>query len=209
MNKDKEDLIIQNVSLVHFIVLKMGYNQSYYLYDDLVSEGMLALVDVANRFDESRNVKFSTYAVPYISGKIKTYIRAKEQPGGFHVGRTKENENQLIVAQQPLSFEFDLIDADGDESKFSTIIGVEDEGYLEAEVSELEDYIIKVVRTKMSQKSADIFEEYLWSELLGGEKIPQEYLAQKYRLTQPQISRIIIRCKKLIKQALELRPGSW
>jgi RNA polymerase sporulation-specific sigma factor len=44
-------------------------------YDDLVQAGSMGLVKAADRFDEGRGLKFSTYAVPLILGEIKMLFR--------------------------------------------------------------------------------------------------------------------------------------
>lgn len=44
-------------------------------YDDLYGAGCIGLVKAARAFDESRGVKFSTYAVPVILGEIKRLFR--------------------------------------------------------------------------------------------------------------------------------------
>ncbi len=47
------------------------------LVEDLVSAGMLAMIDAANRFDLSRNVRFNTYASWYVkNGILDALIRA-------------------------------------------------------------------------------------------------------------------------------------
>lgn len=48
------------------------------LVEDLVSAGMVAMIDAANRFDVSRNVRFNTYASWFVkNGVLDAMIRAK------------------------------------------------------------------------------------------------------------------------------------
>ena len=72
----KEDINIEGVleyeNLVYSIVHKYGRK---YDTDDLYQVGMLGLVEARNNFDESLDVKFSTYAYYYILGEITKYIR--------------------------------------------------------------------------------------------------------------------------------------
>ena len=44
-------------------------------YDDVFQSGCLGLVKAAQRFDKSKGLKFSTYAVPVILGEIKTLFQ--------------------------------------------------------------------------------------------------------------------------------------
>ena len=44
-------------------------------YDDIFQSGYVGLVKATKRFDESKGLKFSTYAVPVILGEIKTLFQ--------------------------------------------------------------------------------------------------------------------------------------
>ncbi len=69
MNK----LIVQNSPLIWSIVkrfLGRGYEK-----DDLYQIGCIGFIKAVKRFDEQYNTKLSTYAVPYIIGEIKRFIR--------------------------------------------------------------------------------------------------------------------------------------
>lgn len=46
-----------------------------YCSDDLVSEGMIGLIDAVRRFDPNRKLKFVTYSSYCIAGRIKDYLR--------------------------------------------------------------------------------------------------------------------------------------
>lgn len=54
-------------------------------YDDLFQAGSMGLVKAVDNFDESRNVKFSTYAVPVILGEMRQLFRSG---GTVKIGRT-------------------------------------------------------------------------------------------------------------------------
>ena len=58
--------------------------------EDLFQIGMMGLIKAVDNFDDSFQVKFSTYAVPLITGEIKRYLR--DNNSVLHVSRTlKEN----------------------------------------------------------------------------------------------------------------------
>ena len=67
------ELINGNLKLVLSIVQK--YNNRKENLDDIFQIGVLGLIKAINNFDLSKNVLFSTYAVPMISGEIKRYLR--------------------------------------------------------------------------------------------------------------------------------------
>ena len=54
-------------------------------YDDLFQAGCLGLVKAVDHFDESRGLKFSTYAVPVILGEMRRLFR---DGGAVKVGRS-------------------------------------------------------------------------------------------------------------------------
>ena len=43
--------------------------------DDLFQIGCIGLIKAVDNFDDTLNVKFSTYAVPMISGELKRFLR--------------------------------------------------------------------------------------------------------------------------------------
>ena len=72
--------IIEKYSyLVKIIALKIrGVYQQYGDVDDVVNEGIIALIDVIDKFDLSKNVKFETYATIRIKGAIIDYVRKQD-----------------------------------------------------------------------------------------------------------------------------------
>ena len=69
----REALIEKNLGLVHHIVrrfLGRGYDA-----EDLFQIGAIGLMKAIDKFDLAYDVKFSTYAVPMISGEIKRFLR--------------------------------------------------------------------------------------------------------------------------------------
>ena len=69
----KEELINGNLKLVLSILKK--YQTRCDNMDDLFQVGCIGLIKAIDNFDLSHEVKFSTYAVPMITGEIKRYLR--------------------------------------------------------------------------------------------------------------------------------------
>lgn len=69
----KERLLQGNFPLIKSIV--KAYQNKGVEYDDLYQIGSMGFLKAINNFDESFGVKFSTYAVPMISGEIKRFLR--------------------------------------------------------------------------------------------------------------------------------------
>lgn len=69
----KEALIVHNTPLLKSII-KRFYNKGVE-YDDLFQLASMGFIKAIKNFDFSFNVKFSTYAVPMITGEIKRFLR--------------------------------------------------------------------------------------------------------------------------------------
>ena len=71
--KAMEDLIENNKGLIWNIVKR--FQGRGHDIEDLYQVGVMGFIKCIKRFDSSFEVKLSTYAVPYILGEIKRYIR--------------------------------------------------------------------------------------------------------------------------------------
>lgn len=71
--KAMEDLIQANKGLIWSIV-KRFQNRGYEL-EDLYQVGVMGFIKCVKRFDSEFDVRLSTYAVPYILGEVKRYLR--------------------------------------------------------------------------------------------------------------------------------------
>ncbi len=74
------NLIIEKYSyLVKIIALKLrGIYQNYGDVEDIVNEGIIALMDVIEKYDRSKNTRFETYASIRIKGAIIDYVRKQD-----------------------------------------------------------------------------------------------------------------------------------
>ncbi len=98
-DKEARDLIFQeNIGLVWSIV-KRFQNRGVDL-EDLFQIGSIGLLKAVDKFDTSYEVKFSTYAVPMISGEIKRFLR---DDGMIKVSRSlKETCYKAYLAREKL-----------------------------------------------------------------------------------------------------------
>lgn len=69
----EDRLVEENLGLVRMAVKR--YRGFGVEDEDLLQIGSIGLIKAARDFDESKQVKFSTYAVAKIIGEIKTYLR--------------------------------------------------------------------------------------------------------------------------------------
>ncbi|MCX7923646.1 MAG: RNA polymerase sporulation sigma factor SigF [Clostridia bacterium] len=103
-NGDKlaQSIVVEkNVGLVWSIV-KRFQNRGYET-DDLFQIGCIGLIKAINKFDNTFDVRFSTYAVPMIIGEIKRFIR---DDGIIKVSRSlKEISNKARITKEVMSKE--------------------------------------------------------------------------------------------------------
>lgn len=97
-NGSKEEmtkLIEDNSRLVWSIVRR--FNGRGYDIEDLYQIGSIGLIKAIQRFDTSFEVRLSTYAVPYILGEIKRFIR---DDGPIKISRSIKELNIKIIELQ-------------------------------------------------------------------------------------------------------------
>ncbi|AKA70258.1 FliA/WhiG family RNA polymerase sigma factor [Clostridium scatologenes] len=72
----KEELVKKYIPLVKYIASRVIIGKTKYIeYEDLVSYGMLGLMDAIGKFDDTRGMKFSTYSSIRIKGAMIDEIR--------------------------------------------------------------------------------------------------------------------------------------
>lgn len=86
----KEELVKENIPLVKSVVKRFKGRGEY---DDLMQLGAIGFIKAIQNFDETYGVRFSTYAVPMISGEIKRFLR---DDGAVKVSRWAKTLTQKI-----------------------------------------------------------------------------------------------------------------
>ena len=72
----KKDIILKYIGLVKVISGRLyNYYASNIEYDDLVSYGVIGLIDAIDKYDNTKNIKFETYASVRVRGAIIDEIR--------------------------------------------------------------------------------------------------------------------------------------
>ena len=89
----KEQLLSENTNLIKSIVKR--YLGKGVEYDDLFQLASMGLLKAINGFNEEFGVRFSTYAVPMISGEIKRFMR---DDGSIKVSRAIKASAKQINA---------------------------------------------------------------------------------------------------------------
>ena len=69
--KPLKEIIIENSNLIYSIANKFGTRD----IDDLFQAGCIGMMEAYEKFDVSRGVKFTSFAYPYIVGRISEFVR--------------------------------------------------------------------------------------------------------------------------------------
>ncbi|GAA2992500.1 hypothetical protein Sfulv_03010 [Streptomyces fulvorobeus] len=94
-----------NLSLVRFAAGRFR-NRGSGDMEDIVQVGTIGLIKAIDRFDLSREVEFTSFAVPYIVGEIKRFFR--DTSWAVHVPRRlQELRVDLAKSKESLSAELD------------------------------------------------------------------------------------------------------
>lgn len=89
----REKLVEENLGLVFTVVRRFAGRGCE--MEDLVQIGSIGLLKAIDKFDQTYEVKFSTYAVPLIAGEIKRFLR---DDGMIKVSRTLKETAVLIYS---------------------------------------------------------------------------------------------------------------
>lgn len=179
-----ENLILENQALIKHIVNRMGLAHNF---EEYFSAGQIGLIKAANTFDESKGIKFSTYAGKCIGQEILHKM--------YYQNRNKRKHNYNLI-----SFDENVGDT---ETTFYEII---DSGV------NLEEDFIKQEKIKLLYKIIAILESrdrYMICHYFGlgnYEKLTlkqiDERLGLKKRSTEFRIKKILRIMRKIIEDKL-------
>ena len=94
-----EEMVREHTGLVRTIALKLSYIYNEDV-DDLTQIGFIGLMKAISRFEPERGLAFSTYAVPVITGEIKSQLRDQ---GIIKISRSIKSDG-LVLKRAEESF---------------------------------------------------------------------------------------------------------
>src|SRR3954464_367161 len=97
--------------------------------DDLVQVAMIGLVKAADRFDETRDIQFSTYATVTITGELKRHFR--DARWGLHV--TRRSQELYLLVRQATEWAREDVRRSPTIAEIASRAGVSEEEVLEAQ----------------------------------------------------------------------------
>jgi RNA polymerase sigma factor for flagellar operon FliA len=99
----RAELINKYAPLARFIVGRLGIPPSSLLdAEDLVSYGIIGLINAVDRYDPARGVRFESFATPRIRGAVIDQLRQLNWLPRAAVSRVRQIENTLAELEQHL-----------------------------------------------------------------------------------------------------------
>lgn len=99
----REELVLRYVSLVHFVLGRLGVSQEIGSdYEDMVNQGLLGLIEAVDRYDPNFNTQFSTYATFRIRGKVLDYMRSQDWLSRTARHRTRDIRKAITLLSDKL-----------------------------------------------------------------------------------------------------------
>jgi RNA polymerase sigma factor for flagellar operon FliA len=93
-----QDRVIGNLAFVESVARRVAASMPHTIdLGDLVQDGMLGLIDAANRFDEARGIKFETFAERRVRGAMIDALRREAWPRGV-----RRQRRELEAAREAL-----------------------------------------------------------------------------------------------------------
>ena len=154
-NQEMLNDIVENNSRLIWSIVKRFKNNKYET-DDLFQIGAMGLVKSIKRFDNQYNVKLSTFAVPYIIGEIKRYLR---DDGMVKVSRSLKELNikiEMLKKQyEKLGKELSIneIEKELKESKENILLALEANKEIKSIDEEFEDSNENILFNKVKVES--------------------------------------------------------
>jgi RNA polymerase sigma factor FliA len=147
----RDRLILTYAPLVKYVAGRLGSGLPAHVEEeDLVSYGLLGLMNAIERYDPDRDVKFETYAITRIKGAIIDELRAMDWVPRSVRARAREIERAIAELEKK------LMRGPTDE-EIASKVGITQE--------ELEDSLTEISRTSIAAL------DELWTVSAGGDQI--------------------------------------
>lgn len=189
MRTSRDDLILDNVNLIYYVLKKMNLYKNADEYYDIC---MIGLIKAANTFDESKGYTFSTYGISCIKSELLGYLRRQNS------SKRKANYNtvslEMSVYKESDGKEITLLDTlPSNDNVEEEIIDNEEKELLIEALSILDDKELLVI-------------SYMFG-INGYDEIKQKDIATILGMQQGSVSRIGKRAINKMKYYLKVNRG--
>ena len=83
LSNEKKKRVVNTLPFVESLARRMAASMPHLIdIGDLVQDGVMGLIDAAHRFDESRGIKFETFAERRVRGAMIDALRREAWPRG-------------------------------------------------------------------------------------------------------------------------------
>ena len=182
-NSSKEafdELVNHNLRLVAHIVKK--YYVSANDQDDLISIGTIGLIKAVKNYDNSKEIKFATYAARCIENEILMYFRQlKKRANDIYIGDCsgKDKEGNLLI--------------------FSNLLISEDDVESKVELNLQKSKIKREMKKRLNLREQRVI-EYRYG-LFNKKPLTQKEVALKLNISRSYVSRIEKKALNTLKRA--------
>lgn len=186
--------ISENIGLVNkFVGKERSKYNGVFTVEELKSVGYLSLCKSAKNFDETKGVKFSTYAMKCMEWDLKREVMDNR----WTTFRTTENGKE-VYRRFEMAYISSAVKKDDDskgdkENTLEEILVKESE-----ELYSIEEKIdLNTAIKKLSEKDKKVIEMYFF------ENKKQSEIAKEFNTTQVSVSRMVKRILKQLRKELE------
>jgi RNA polymerase sigma factor FliA len=165
---ERDQLIIQYLPWVKFIALRMAAKlPSHIQAEDLISAGVIGLIDALDKFNPAREVQFKTYAQIRIQGAMKDDLRALDWASRSMRQKVKRLEHAYATLEQELgrppsseevasslSIEMDAFEEMLDDVKGTSLVSLEEMG--QGPASEDKSSLLEALLTRQDQDPLEV-----------------------------------------------------
>ncbi len=165
---ERDQLIIQYLPWVKFIALRMAAKLPTHVQaEDLISAGIVGLIDALDKFNPSREVQFKTYAQIRIQGAMKDELRALDWASRSMRQKVKRLEHAYAILEHELGrppsseevagslgIEMDTFEEMLDDVKGTSLVSLEDLG--QGPASEDKSSLLEALLTRQDQDPLEV-----------------------------------------------------
>lgn len=158
---------------------------------ELISDGNMGLLRAIDKFDESKNVKFISYAVWWIRQAMLESIKKKNAINFVEIEPNTDNDSYIDKR---------LIEDDEDDTSFNKELSNENDEKSK-EISENQRNIITNIIGTLSDRERDIIENYYG--LNSSKELTLSEIGKKYNLSSERVRQIkLVSLRKLRSKIL-------
>ena len=194
--KAKNEIIEANLKFVFDIAKK--YTGRGVPILELISEGNMGLLKAIDKFDETRDIKFISYAVWWIRQAMSDAIKKRNLINFVDIDTEQSNDKKFDKI-------FSSEDND-DEDEGIQFSNEENESY--EEINSAQSDLVSRVLLVLNEREREIIESYYG--INGKEELTLNEMGEKYHLTSERVRQIKKQgLKKLRSEILVLEPSDY